>query len=320
MSIFFSVFTPIYNRKHTIERVWKSLCSQTYQNFEWIIVDDGSSDEPINLLRYYEYHATFSIVIIQFSKNRGKHVAWNEAVKKARGQLFVPADSDDAFVPETLQFFAEKWDSFSDKDKFFLSGINVLCKDAKKGTIIGTKFPMDGIISNNAELYFKYRITGEKWGCIRTDLLRKRIFPEIRGHYFTESWVWFWLSAKGFRVPCFNKALRIYYSDQENSIMISASRIKKTSLSEYLLKLWMYAEEFNYFFPLKGPINTAKDFIFLWMYNFLYNIHPLQFIRKFKSHKSKLLLILTFIPGYFAFRIKKSSYKVLYSDTVTEFI
>lgn len=98
--ILFTVFTPIYNRKDKIHRVWESLTQQTYKNFEWIIVDDGSKDDVIPLLVSYKNQAMFPVTILS-QENSGKHIAWNRALEIAKGELFVPADSDDEFVPET---------------------------------------------------------------------------------------------------------------------------------------------------------------------------------------------------------------------------
>ena len=59
--VFFTVFTPLYNRKHTIHRVWESLNQQTVQNFEWLIVNDGSEDGVESLLESYKKEATLKL-------------------------------------------------------------------------------------------------------------------------------------------------------------------------------------------------------------------------------------------------------------------
>jgi len=145
----FTIFTPIYNGRHTIHRVWNSIQSQSYRDFEWIIVDDGSADNVYELLEEYKNRASFNVNIIM-QKNMGKHFAWNKAVQAAQGELFVPADADDEFVPETLEIFNNTWENI--EDKRFFSGINVLCKDPYTGFVVGDEFPVDGMISNNPRI------------------------------------------------------------------------------------------------------------------------------------------------------------------------
>jgi glycosyltransferase involved in cell wall biosynthesis len=64
-NIKFTVFTPVYNRKHTINRVWESLQNQTYRNFEWIVVDDGSTDGVWDLLQRWKKEADFPVTLLQ---------------------------------------------------------------------------------------------------------------------------------------------------------------------------------------------------------------------------------------------------------------
>src|SRR5215831_18669122 len=104
----FTVFTPVFNRRHTLGRVFESLRAQTIRDFEWVVVDDGSTDGVSDLLSEYERTADFPVRVVR-QVNAGKHAAWNRGVALARGELFLPADSDDRFVPETLERFRDLW-------------------------------------------------------------------------------------------------------------------------------------------------------------------------------------------------------------------
>ena len=118
------------------------------------------------------------------------------------------------------------WNSLSIKHKKRLSGINVLCKDNVNLKIIGEEYPKDGFITNQLNLTYKYKIRGEKWGCVRTDLLIKIPYPEIlgRGNYI-QAYTWFSLSKK-YDLVCYNNALRTYYID-ELSITKQKNLLKK---------------------------------------------------------------------------------------------
>ena len=95
----FTVFTPTYNRAATLARVYESLQRQTFTDFEWIIVDDGSTDETAELVQQWRSESSFPIRYI-WQPNQGKHVAFNRGVELARGELFLPHDSDDESLAE----------------------------------------------------------------------------------------------------------------------------------------------------------------------------------------------------------------------------
>lgn len=210
-SPFFTVFTPVFNGEKHLHRVFRSLKEQEFTDFEWIVINDGSTDGSSGLIRsFVEENKDINAIFLEQS-NSGKHLSWNRAVELARGQLFVPADADDYFFPDTLSFFYEKWNNLPVVVRSGISGINVLCLDNDSDVIVGDPFPEDGMLSTNIELELRYRLRGEKWGCVRTDLLKTRPFPIIKGSHFPESWLWYHFS-KRYKAVCFNKPLRRYYT------------------------------------------------------------------------------------------------------------
>lgn len=82
-----TVFTPVYNRKNLIGNLYQSLLSQTYKNFEWIIVDDGSTDDIDEIIKSYQNEDRILIRFIK-QENGGKHRAINNGVLHAKGELF----------------------------------------------------------------------------------------------------------------------------------------------------------------------------------------------------------------------------------------
>lgn len=121
----FSVFTPVYNRGGELERVYNSLLRQTYNNFERIIVNDGSTDNTDAVIKQIIERADIPIKYIMFEQNSGKHVAQNRAVDAARGEFFVPLDSDDYVIPETLEFFRKAWNSIPNSERAEYCGVGV---------------------------------------------------------------------------------------------------------------------------------------------------------------------------------------------------
>lgn len=185
----FTVFTPAYNRAHTLPRVFESLCAQTFRNFEWLLVDDGSTDVTRQLVEDFKAKAAFPIRYV-FQSNLGKHVAFNRAVAEARGELFLTLDSDDACTPQALERLRFHWDAIPEKERNNFSAVTALCAD-QNGKVVGLLFPRDITDSNSIDIYTGHRAFGDKWGFQRTSILREFPFPEITGEKFIpEGIVW----------------------------------------------------------------------------------------------------------------------------------
>jgi len=108
-----SVLTPTYNRAHVLYRVYESLQRQTVRNFEWVVVDDGSTDGTPDLLTRWQAEADFPVTWYRYSNNRGKSAAVNSGTKLVSGAYTVILDSDDAFLDdamETIEYFRKESD------------------------------------------------------------------------------------------------------------------------------------------------------------------------------------------------------------------
>ena len=97
-----TVFTPTYNRAYCLGNLFNSLCSQTYTDFEWLIVDDGSTDNTKSLVEGFCCNSNINIRYV-YQKNGGKHRAINRGVAEARGELFFIVDSDDTLPGDSLE-------------------------------------------------------------------------------------------------------------------------------------------------------------------------------------------------------------------------
>jgi glycosyltransferase involved in cell wall biosynthesis len=205
----FTVFTPTHNRAHTLDRVYRSLEAQTFRSFEWLIVDDGSTDDTERRVRGWQQTANFPIIYVR-QDNAGKHFAHNRAVQHARGQFFLTLDSDDGCEPFALERFKFHWDSIDPASRDQFSAVTALCRD-QHGNLIGDRFPRDPLDSDSVELVYRYKVGGEKWGFQRTDVLRQFPFPaDQRRTYIPEGMVWNAI-ARRFKTRFTNDVLRIYY-------------------------------------------------------------------------------------------------------------
>lgn len=96
-----TIFTPSYNRSHTLSRVYKSLCHQTCMDFLWLIVDDGSTDGTAACVRRWKQSSPFQIQYL-YQKNGGMHTAHNTAYAHIHTELNMCLDSDDCLVPDAV--------------------------------------------------------------------------------------------------------------------------------------------------------------------------------------------------------------------------
>ena len=113
-----TVFTPTYNRAYILERLYRSLQRQTYQNFEWIVIDDGSSDNTAEIVEnWVKEDNAFPIRFFQ-QQNAGKCSAINKGLDLARGKLFFTVDSDDYLTDHALERLAYWESTISGKEGF----------------------------------------------------------------------------------------------------------------------------------------------------------------------------------------------------------
>ncbi len=212
----FTVFTATFNRAHTLYRVYAALAAQTYRDFEWLIVDDGSTDNTARLVEGWQTAAAFPIRYFR-QENLGKHIAFNRGVANAEGELLLVLDSDDACVPQALARFKYHWDAIGADARSGFSAVTALCQD-QHGRLIGDPFPTDVMDSDPLELRYRYRVRGEKWGFQRTDVLRRFPFPEdVVRTYVPEDVVWN-LIAREYRTRFVNERLRIYWVGQPSLV------------------------------------------------------------------------------------------------------
>lgn len=258
--ILFTVFTPTYNRANTLYRVYDSLCNQTYKNFEWIIVDDGSTDTTKELIQ--SYIAENKIKIIYFyQKNSGKHVAVNRGVKLAKGELFVIADSDDSFIPESLEVFYNNWIMLKDKQTSY-KGITCRCID-EVGNKIGNKsIPKPYYDVDELSFRYKFGYKGELWGAIRTDILKEYPFPECDGlKFYPECIVWDSI-AKKYVTRYIDDTLRINYHDQNNATTSKITHRYKENYylwQHYVNDLWDDYFKYDRKTFLKAIVGINRD-------------------------------------------------------------
>ena len=234
----FTIITPVYNRRKTIRRTICSVLSQTFKDFEYIIIDDGSTESIDDIIEDLMDEETIPVLYIK-KNNGGVHTARNAGYRYARGELVICIDSDDELTPQACDFFRIAWEKVQNKEEYWQ--IKGLCVN-DDGKLCSSKFPENiNSLSLHDALPFFSLSGGEQLGCRVVSILKANLFPEPKGITFVnECVVWLPLEKK-YKSIGINDVVRIYHNDGENKI---TSRNKK-SLQSCKNALWNCAHELN---------------------------------------------------------------------------
>ena len=206
-----TVFTPTYNRADKIETLYRSLQAQTFHDFEWLVIDDGSVDHTDELFAKWSAEENPFPLRYVFSENKGKMKEMNSAIDLAQGTLFFTVDSDDALVPDALEKI-DKWEKEMPHDGSFcgLAG-NAAYLDRHYENPI---FPVEYV---DATMFQRYRDCGKEhigydraW-VFYTEVYRQYKFPEFEGEKFiAEAVSWNRMANDGWKIRCFNDIISIF--------------------------------------------------------------------------------------------------------------
>ena len=187
----FTVFVPTYNRAHLLPRVLECMEAQTFQDFELLIVDDGSTDGTYDYLKSYQPKGAFALRVFR-QENQGRHIAFNVAFEHARGFLFTTINSDDTMPDDALERFWRWWGYAQERyPDTPIVGVEGLCADMDTGEIVGEAFPQSPMVSDRIEMHFVYRCRKDKQRAVRTDIISRYRFPQIPGEkYIMPSYLW----------------------------------------------------------------------------------------------------------------------------------
>lgn len=252
----FTVFTPTFNRSSTLRDVYHALCRQTLQDFEWLIVDDGSSDGTRELVQRWMAQATFPIRYF-YQENAGKPSAHNRAVTEARGDLFVVLDSDDTCLPNALERFATLWSEIPAQRRRLYSGITVLCVD-NRGAVIGKPFPASPLDGKPVDLVMRGEYRGDKWGFHRTAVLREFPFPIVPGErHVPEGLVWNRVAAR-FLMRFVNEPLRVVEYRRDGLSVDPAHTLARSPRSAVLFYLDLVSHAVRLKWRLRAAANAIR--------------------------------------------------------------
>ena len=168
-----TIFTPTYNRAHTIERTYHSLCRQSCKEFDWLIIDDGSTDNTASIVKAWVAENKIPIRYV-YKENGGLYTGYNVAYSLIESELCVCVDSDDYMPDDAVEKIYRCWIERGGEQYAGLIGLDFHLD----GTPIGGYFPtgLDNVWF--MDLYIKKLHLGDVKPVLRTDLM-KTVAPMV---------------------------------------------------------------------------------------------------------------------------------------------
>lgn len=290
----FTIFTPTYNRANLLPRLYQSLCRQSFSDFEWIIYDDGSNDDTINVVYSFIEEKKILIRLLNGkTSGGGKHRAINRSIKYAIGELFFIVDSDDYLTDDSLSIidFYEKSINKTSTKYCGVAGLRGHHDGSPLGDFWSKEYidlthierTNDGIDSDLAEVFY-------------TNVLINYPFPEFDNEPFIrESVVWNRIARDGYKIRYFNKVIYLceYFEDG-----LTANSNHYTKISPKGMALSISEEADIYGFNKRQRLNS-----YYWYYSKYKNSKAFNDIAEYLKIKP-LLLKYFIIKKKFAYKIK----------------
>ena len=213
MSTRITVFTPTYNRAYIIENLYRSLQKQTFTDFEWLVVDDGSTDDTKDLFARWQAEENPFPIRYYKKTNGGKHRAVNCGLDLAAGEIFFTMDSDDVLTADSLGKIDQWFCEIADDET--LAGIAANKGFSETETVnhffSASELDRSLLDMSTYQENGQYVLNGERAIAFYTDYHRKYRFPEFDGENFmTEAVVYNRMAADGKRMRFYNDIIWIY--------------------------------------------------------------------------------------------------------------
>ena len=278
-----TIFTPSYNRADMLPRLYRSLCDQTCNDFEWLVIDDGSTDDTTSVIQSFMNEGKINIRYCK-KENGGKHTAHNLALEQAAGEWFLCVDSDDLLAADAVSKLAGKCAQLNGE-----SGI-IAYKEDLNGRRLSNPLPENIGKTQMYRLAVEFGCRGEFSLAFSTAFARKFPFPVFEGEQFvTECIVYDRMDQQG-QFALLPEVVTVceYQPDGYSS---DSSKLMKRNPSGYCL---YFLQRIDLQISMLQRILHAGKY---WCFRWICNRTELKYEGKHKG-----VVTLSVIPGIF-FRI-----------------
>lgn len=247
-NILVSIITPCFNSAKFIERTIKSVLNQSYKNIEYIIIDGGSNDGTVDIIKKYENKISYW----SSEPDKGMYYAINKGMYLAKGEVVAYLNSDDIYYPDTLKKVISLFQARSDID-FVYGKLNFINKDdSKLYTLTYPIFNLDLFKSSN------YSMIGQPSSFWKRDLMKKVNYFDVS---FTlasdfDFFIKCGMRGKFFFTPEILAAFRIHSSQ-----LTSRYKIRSQNEIKIIHKRYHHNKFISYFYSLYFKIINIKALI-----------------------------------------------------------
>ncbi len=292
---YLTILTPTYNRGELLCKCYESLKQQTNKEFQWLIVDDGSSDNTKEIVEQFKKATPDMNIKYVWKQNGGKHTALNESHSYIEGEYVLILDSDDTLTPDAVDSVYSGWEKYESQDNIgiviFLKGHSVTEPNA---------YAKDEHVAVDIMRY--NRVCVRSRDCcevIRTELFKRYPFPVFEGEKFvSEGALW---NRVSFTHKCVYINKVIYLCEYlEDGLTKSgrSMRIRNPYGGMYTSNLRMHKKNF-----LKERVKSGLLYV---CYGFFADLSAKKII--FGEKSNYLLKLICFLPGYAMYLKWKKNY------------
>lgn len=290
----FTVFTPCYNSAPYIDRIRETIEGQTYRDFEWIVVNDASTDNTSELLKQLIKTIDVPVKFFDLKKNQMLAANYNLAVEHAEGEIFVITGHDDIYLPNMLEIYNNLYNQYNN-DK--IGGVVGRCI-TQYGKVTPSEFEKPIMSYWDYGVDKKGNYTGEAPRAIKTEVLKKYMpfDPEEKLNPPIEEL----MACDGYLFITTNSIVRkYYYAMSDNSLCFSASKYRLHSWRRNLL----YINKFQFYmpWPFRRRIKAILDYAYSSVqmgYNLREALEPLQYEKKMVIVAYPIAYLLRFIANH----------------------
>ncbi|MFV8760130.1 glycosyltransferase family A protein [Yersinia enterocolitica] len=287
-----TIFTPTFNRSHVLKRCYLSILEQHRDDIEWLIIDDGSTDDTANIVKEFQNENKLKIKYI-YQNNSGKQASWNRAVENAKGEYFIGVDSDDILATGSINNLLSIRDVFDDESIIGIRAISMNSNKMKPDSLY--LYGRDDESSWFDE--FRSGLRGERIDFFKTKILKKYLYPINENIKFIPE-IWFYSTV--------SKEYFFYYSsihvgiffDDDQTNRLSKSSIKKHAVGHYISRKALL-ENIPFKIWLSRPLDFVKSVLRI-------NQALVMMDAEYIDHnKSSLLVRVVTLPGVIIRKIKR---------------
>ena len=266
-----TIFTPTYNRAHLLPRLYESLCVQTVNDFEWLIIDDGSTDETAELVMKWQQENKIDIQYY-FQENGGMLAAHENAYSKIESLLCTCIDSDDWMPENGVEIIVNAWEKYGDENCCGLIGLD----DYADGKIVGTQFPSSPWKCRFID-FFSNGVVGDKKFVHRVEIIKKFLpYPKFGDERFRVTSYLYYFMGEEYHYYAVNEVFCTveYQEDGLSKNIINQYRESPRSFAQFRLAAMKFMprwkDKLRHAIHLNSSMLMANDFSF-----FSKSPHPL---------------------------------------------